>query len=65
MVELSCAALPAMCVLAVAGRETDGALGALLCVGRMASDAGVDLLSNSSSLITVKWFGAAFVIFGF
>lgn len=58
-------ALPAMCILAAAGRETDGVLGALLCVGRMASDAGGDLLSKLSSLITVKWFGAVFVIFGF
>ena len=60
MAELSCAALPATCVLAAAGRETDGALVALLCVGRMASDPGGNLFSDLSSLVTIRWFGAFF-----
>lgn len=64
MVELGCAALPATCILAAGGREIDGALVALRCRGRTASDAGGDLLSDLSSLIvsTVVW--GFFVISG-
>lgn len=53
MVELNCVALPAMCILAAAaGPETDSALVAPLCLGRTASYAGGDLLSDLRSLIT-------------
>lgn len=51
MAELGCASLPATCILAAAGREIGGALVALRCGGRTASDAGGDLLSDLSSLI--------------
>lgn len=49
-----------MHVLAAAGQETDGTLVAPSCVGSVASDAGGDLLSDLSTLITIKLFGFFF-----
>lgn len=46
-----------MHVPAAAGQEADGTRVAPSCIGRVASNAGGDLLSDLSTLITIRWFG--------